>query len=54
MLVLGGAVLVLGSFMLDFQVVLRQMEPPPFRWGMFETGVALAVAALVLALRKKA
>jgi hypothetical protein len=54
MLALAGGVLVLASFMLDFQVVLRQMEPPPFRWGMFETGVALAVAALVLALRRKA
>jgi hypothetical protein len=45
---------VLGSFMLDFQVVVRQMEPPPFRWGLFGTGVALAVAALVLALGRKA
>jgi hypothetical protein len=53
-LVLAGGVLVLASFMLDFQVVLRQTEPPPFRWGMFETGVGLAVAALVLALRRKA
>ena len=53
-LALAGGVLVLASFMLDFQVVLRQIEPPPFRWGLFETGVALAVAALVLALRRKA
>jgi hypothetical protein len=54
MLALAGGALVLGSFMLDFQVVVRQMEPPPFRWGLFGTGVALAVAALVLALRRKA
>jgi hypothetical protein len=52
-LALAGGVLVLGSFMLDFQVVLRQMERPPFRWGLFGTGVALAVAALVVALRRK-
>lgn len=52
-LALAGGVLVLGSFMLDFQVVLQQMEPPPFRWGLFGTGVALAVAALVLVLRRK-
>jgi len=52
-LALAGGVLVLGSFMLDFQVVLRQMEPPPFRWGLFGTGAALAVAALVIALRRK-
>ena len=54
MLVLAGGALVLGSFMLDFRVVVRQMEPPPFRWGLFGTGVALAVAALVLAVRRKA
>jgi hypothetical protein len=53
MLVLAGGVLVLGSFMLDYQVVLRQMAPPPFRWGLFGTGVALAVAALGLALGRK-
>jgi hypothetical protein len=50
---LAGGALVLGSFMLDFQVVLRQMEPPPFRWGLFGTGVAFAAAALGLALTRK-
>jgi hypothetical protein len=53
-LVLAGGALVLASFMLDFQVVVRQMEPAPFRWGLFGTGVGLAVVALVLALRGKA
>jgi hypothetical protein len=52
-LALAGGVLVLGSFMLDFQVVVRQMEPPPFRWGFFGTGVALAVVAVGLALGRK-
>jgi hypothetical protein len=51
MLVLTGGLLVLASFMLDFRVVLRQMEPPPFRWGLFGTGIALWLAALALALR---
>ena len=51
-LALAGGALVLGSFMLDFQVVVRQMEPLPFRWGLFGSGVALVVVALVLALRK--
>jgi hypothetical protein len=32
---------------------MRQMEPLPFRWGLFGSGVALAVVALVLALRRK-
>ena len=52
-LALAGGALVLGSFMLDFQVVVRQMEPLPFRWGLFGSGVALAVVALVVALRRK-
>jgi hypothetical protein len=39
--------------MLDFQVVVRQMEPAPFRWGLFGTGVGLAVVAVGLALRRK-
>ena len=53
LLVLAGGALVLASFMLDFQVVVRQMEPAPFRWGLFGSGVGLAVGALVLALRRK-
>jgi hypothetical protein len=50
-LALTGALLVLGSFVLDFRLVLRQMEPPPFRWGLFGIGVSLGVLALVLAIR---
>ena len=51
-LLLTGALLVLGSFVLDFQLVMRQMDPPPFRWGLFGAGVSLGVAALVLVVRK--
>jgi hypothetical protein len=51
-LLVTGGLLVLASFMLDFRVVLQQREPPPFRWGLFSAGVALGVAALVLALRR--
>ena len=51
MLVLIGGLLVLASFMLDFRVVLQQMEPPAFRWGLFGTGIALWLAALALVLR---
>jgi hypothetical protein len=50
---LTGALLVLGSFVLDFPTVLRQAEPPPFRWGLFGAGVSLGVVALVLAVRKQ-
>ena len=53
MMCLTGAALVLASFMLDFQTVLRQQEPPPFRWGLFGAGVALAVVALVGAVRRR-
>jgi hypothetical protein len=52
-LALTGALLVLGSFVLDFRPVLRQMEPPPFRWGLFGFGVSLGVVALVLAVREQ-
>jgi hypothetical protein len=52
-LALTGALLVLGSFVLDFRLVLRQMEPPPFRWGLFGLGVSLGVVALVLAVREQ-
>jgi hypothetical protein len=52
-LALTGALLVLGSFMLDFPLVLRQAEPPPFRWGLFGAGVSLGLVALVLAVRKR-
>ena len=48
--VTGGA-LVLLSFMLDVQVVLAQEPLPPFRWGLFGTGIACGATALTLGLR---
>jgi hypothetical protein len=53
-LMVAGGLLVLGSFIIDSRVVLLQLEPPPFRWGLFGTGVTLGVIALVLALRHRA
>ena len=52
-LLVTGGLLVLSSFVLDFGVALLQLEPPPFRWGLFGTGVALGVVALVLALQRR-
>jgi hypothetical protein len=43
-----GGLLVLGSFMIDFAGVLRQMMPPPFHWGVFALGLGLALSALVI------
>ena len=43
-----GGLLVLGSFMVDFAGVLRQMAPPPFRWGVFAMGLGLGTTALVI------
>ena len=47
-LAVTGGLLVLSSFVLDFASVLSQMVPPPFHWGVFGSGVGLALTALVL------
>ena len=43
-----GAALVLLSFTLDYRSVADRVEPPGFRWGLFGTGVAVAVGAFVV------
>jgi hypothetical protein len=48
---MGGA-LVLGSFMIDFLAVVRGGSPPPFRWGLFTAGVAMAAAALLVGIAR--
>jgi hypothetical protein len=48
---LAGALLVLAAFTLDFEIVVQQLPPPRFRWGLFGSGVILAALALALALR---
>jgi hypothetical protein len=47
-LAVTGGLLVVGSFVLDFAVVIRHLAPPPFHWGVFAFGVGLALAALAL------
>jgi hypothetical protein len=47
-----GGLLVLGSFVIDFASVLRQVVPPPFHWGVFAIGVGLAMTALVLGISR--
>lgn len=53
-LAIAGGLLVLASFTLDYDVALRGADPPPFRWGLFGSGVALGVAGLGLGLRRLA
>ncbi len=50
-LALAGALSIIGSFTLDFEVVVRQLAPPSFRWGLFGAGIALGVAAVLLSVR---
>jgi hypothetical protein len=50
---LVGALLVLASFTIDFRAALGQMPPPPFRWGLFGSGVAIGLAALLLTLHSR-
>ena len=50
--IVGGGIVLL-SFMLDFRAVLAQLEPPPFRWWLFASGVTCGVAALAIALSRQ-
>jgi hypothetical protein len=52
MMAVTGGLLVLGSFMIDFASVLRQVVPRPFHWGVFASGVGFAVAALMLGISR--
>ncbi len=47
-----GAILVLLSFTLDYRFVAERAEPPGFRWGLFGSGVGMAVTALVAGVRR--
>jgi hypothetical protein len=44
----SGGLVVLTSFMIDFAGVLQQMQPKPFHWEVFATGVGLAIVAVAL------
>ncbi len=48
----AGATLILLSFTLGARAVLTEGAPPDFRWGLFATGMAMGVAALVTSVRK--
>ena len=46
-LAVAGGLLVLASFMIDYRQAFTGPEPPPFRWGLFGSGVVMSLAALI-------
>lgn len=44
----GGGLLVMASFMIDFRIVVEGIAPPPFRWWLFGSGAGLGIAALAI------
>lgn len=50
----AGGAFVLAAFTLDHAVVLAGGMPPPFRWGLFGAGMALATAGLARAIARRA
>jgi len=51
-LAVAGGLLVILSFTLDYKVVFEGSSPPPFRWGVFLTGMAMGIVALVVGVRR--
>jgi hypothetical protein len=49
---IAGGVLVLVSFMIDFQSAVDLRMPAPFRWDLFLVGVGMALAAVVRGYRR--
>jgi hypothetical protein len=47
MLAIGGAILVLWSFMADYRFVLARTDPARFRWELFWAGIVIGVAGVV-------
>ena len=47
----SGGLIVILSFTLDYRVALEGSVPPPFRWGLFGTGLAMGLASLLLGIR---
>jgi len=45
-LAVGGGLLVLASFTLDWRLTLQGEYPPPFRWWLFGPGAGCGLAAL--------
>jgi hypothetical protein len=45
-LAIGGAILVLLSFMVDYRYALARTDPPRFRWELFWVGIAFGVAGV--------
>lgn len=46
-LMIGGAILVLLSFMLDYRHALARTDPARFRWELFWAGIVIAVVGVL-------
>ncbi len=51
-LAVAGGLVVLLSFTIDFHAVLDGRMPSPFPWWLYGIGLAMAVAALILGVRR--
>lgn len=49
----SGTALILVSFMIDTPATLRQQPPEPYHYELFGAGIALYLAAMILAFRKR-
>jgi hypothetical protein len=52
-LAISGGLVVILSFCIDFRVALAGEMPPPFRWGLFATGMMLAAIAVAAGIRRQ-
>ena len=46
-LAIGGGILVLLSFIVDYRYALARTDPPRFRWELFWAGIVLGVGGIV-------
>jgi hypothetical protein len=52
-LAIAGGLIVILSFTLDFRAALAGEMPPPFRWGLFATGMMIALIAVGVGIRRQ-
>ena len=50
--ILGGAVIIVISFAMDYRNIMSGRMPNPFHWGVFFVGMFVAIGAYALAVRR--